>query len=197
MSKKPDNKTNDKERAADLVLWRALLSDVTPLHAPSRRLAPHDEQPAKKSGGHAAKPKPVWQPLQRTPVPDADPLRLTRKRDPFPELQRREKKHIAKGQQRIEATLDLHGLYQDAAHRAVTRFIIDAQRRGCKTVLVITGKGQGKTGGGNEGVLKKSLLHWLAADAALSACIQSVSPASPGHGGEGAFYVMLRRKKPV
>jgi DNA-nicking Smr family endonuclease len=57
-------------------------------------------------------------------------------------------------------------------------------------VLIITGKGSMGTG-----VLKRSLRPWLeAAPPALRGRIHAIRPAEPRHGGNGAFYILLKRK---
>jgi DNA-nicking Smr family endonuclease len=99
-------------------------------------------------------------------------------------------RRIKSGRVKIDDSLDLHGLNQNAAHRALTGFISSAQRRGCKLVLVITGKGDRFSK--SEGVLRSQLPRWLK-ETELSGAILSFSKASVAHGGEGAFYVQLRK----
>lgn len=179
----------------DLDFWRRALAGVEPLKRKRRR--PHATPAFVPNHGQNAPRtlqqknlRPRWTTLDYT----APPLRATNALAPeaaLPALDARSKKHIRKGRLPIDATLDLHGLREAEAHRAVVRFLESAQAQGAKTVLIITGKGKP----GMPGVLRKNLLHWLAAEQALKKQIQSVSESAPNHGGEGAFYVMLRRKK--
>lgn len=101
-----------------------------------------------------------------------------------------------------QANLDLHGLTEDAAHRALTRFIRDAAQRKLRLVSVVTGKGK-KAPAPDEpfemnyerrGVLKEMTPRWLA-EPELSRFVADVRAAHRKHGGGGALYVYLR--KPV
>jgi DNA-nicking Smr family endonuclease len=89
----------------------------------------------------------------------------------------------------VEARLDLHGLTQEEAHRALTRFIEASARAGLRQVLVITGKGRQ-----GEGVLRGVVPRWLAEDS-LRGRILAASPAAPRDGGSGALYLRLRRAR--
>src|SRR5690606_3953897 len=109
----------------------------------------------------------------------------------------------AKGTVEIEARLDLHGMTQSAAHVRLVGFLQSAAAQGIKTVLVITGKGGARQAPPanaawweNEevGVLRRSVPRWLA-EPPLRAIVIGCQPASPRHGGEGALYILLRRRK--
>lgn len=91
----------------------------------------------------------------------------------------------------MHARLDLHGLSQAEAHRALNRFIARAYAEGCRTVLVITGKGLFSQG---RGVLRDRLGDWLNMPP-LRDKILSYMPAQPKHGGGGAFYVLIKRQR--
>jgi DNA-nicking Smr family endonuclease len=93
--------------------------------------------------------------------------------------------HLRRGGLEPEARLDLHGLTHDGAYRALLRFLFGAQAAGHKLVLVITGKG---------GVLRERLPLWLG-QAELQPLVAGVNKAHVKHGGDGAFYVLLRRHK--
>jgi DNA-nicking Smr family endonuclease len=102
-----------------------------------------------------------------------------------------------RGQIEIDGTLDLHGMRQVEAHDALQRFVAARHRRGDRTVLVITGKGLKKVDGDATRILEKGVLRamlplWLSTPN-LAPLIAGWSPAAQGHGGEGAFYVRLRR----
>lgn len=84
--------------------------------------------------------------------------------------------------------LDLHGHTQDRAQAALQRFLLDAQARGERVVLVITGKG--RDGGG--GVLKRRLPEWLGARQ-IRPIVAGRAEAHARHGGAGAVYVFLKR----
>ncbi|MCB1538697.1 MAG: Smr/MutS family protein [Alphaproteobacteria bacterium] len=88
----------------------------------------------------------------------------------------------------IEAVLDLHGYGQMDAREALHGFLAQAWARAARCVLVITGKGLR-----NEGVLRTRLPEWLA-DGAVRRMVLAHAPAR-AHGGAGAFYILLRRRR--
>jgi DNA-nicking Smr family endonuclease len=103
---------------------------------------------------------------------------------------------LKRGKSRPDARLDLHGMTLDQAQGALFDFIPNARARGHRLVLVITGKGRNRDGGGpipeRMGVLRHQVPRWLTGPA-LGAMVQQVTPAHARHGGSGALYVYLRR----
>ncbi|MGE0254772.1 MAG: Smr/MutS family protein [Alphaproteobacteria bacterium] len=96
----------------------------------------------------------------------------------------------------MEARLDLHGEFQEQAYRLLVGFLTRAAASGLRVVLVITGKGRSTTDewGRGGGVLRRQVPHWLA-QAPLAELVLATAPARPDHGGGGAMYVLLRRKR--
>ena len=99
-----------------------------------------------------------------------------------------------------EGRLDLHGMTQSAAHAALVRFLKEGHARGLRCVAVITGKGVRLPDDGADpfthretGVLRRSLPQWLD-DPELSPLVIGSEPAQSRDGGDGARYVLLRRK---
>lgn len=105
-------------------------------------------------------------------------------------IDRRTLTRIKRGEVAIDVRLDLHGLTQEAAHRALARFIATSAADGARLALVITGKGRG-----GEGVLRTAVPRWLA-EPAMRSRILAVTPAAANHGGAGALYILLRRSRP-
>jgi DNA-nicking Smr family endonuclease len=70
--------------------------------------------------------------------------------------------------------------------------------RGRRLVLVITGKGKDRDEGGpipvRRGVLRHQVPHWLEVPP-LAQVVLQVVPAHISHGGEGAYYVYLKRSR--
>lgn len=104
-------------------------------------------------------------------------------------LDRRTATRLRRGQVPIDSRLDLHGLTQKEAHAALIRTLTGAQARGERCVLVITGKGLSKEGGG---ILKTMLPRWLG-EPTIRPMVLGKEVARPQHGGAGALYVLLRR----
>jgi DNA-nicking Smr family endonuclease len=152
---------------------------------PARRPLPATASPTKPA---ATRPAPVLPPPS-TPA--------------LPSFQRRESRRIATGRTDIEARLDLHGLTQSTAHDRLVGFLSSAAAAGLRTVLVITGKG-GRVSDdagrpwdegardAERGVLRRNVPRWLA-EPALRRLVVSFGPAAQRHGGDGAFYIQLRR----
>ena len=123
---------------------------------------------------------------------------------PIAEFDRKKAKKIRSGQIEIEARIDLHGLRQDEAHVMLQAFLVRAQRRGKRWVLVITGKGRIATGRDDDapfdmtrnrdrGVLKRNVPRWLE-EPELRGLVVSYTTAAAAHGGDGALYVHLRKQ---
>jgi DNA-nicking Smr family endonuclease len=170
----------DEER----VLWLTVTRAIAPLRRPSRV----DPQPEQTVTAIVAAPEQIaiaQAPASRPVTRPAEP--------PLAPLDRRLKQRLARGSEPIDARVDLHGLTQAQAHDLLVRFLRDASAQGARVVLVITGKG----GGGSEaerGVLRRQVPHWLKAQA-LRDHVLGFAAAHVGHGGEGALYVRLRRRR--
>ncbi|MCG5241901.1 Smr/MutS family protein, partial [Azospirillum doebereinerae] len=85
----------------------------------------------------------------------------------------------------------LHGMTQAQAHSAPAGFVHHAWNQGRRCVLVITGKGS-FTGGA--GVLRQAAPRWLG-DPALRPMVLAIQPARPKDGGDGALYVLIKRRR--
>jgi DNA-nicking Smr family endonuclease len=109
-----------------------------------------------------------------------------------PGLDKRTREKLSGGEMAIEARLDLHGMTQDEAHRALGAFIRGARAAGRRCVLIVTGRGSGKGVGG--GVLKNAVPRWLD-EPAFRPHVLAIATAQPRDGGAGALYVMLRRTR--
>jgi DNA-nicking Smr family endonuclease len=106
-----------------------------------------------------------------------------------PGLDRRSAERLRRGQMTIEAVLDLHGHRQEEAHRELADFLARGQGAGRRCVLVITGTGRTKEGGG---ILRRELPRWLN-EAPNRARVLAFAPAQIRHGGAGAVYILLRK----
>jgi DNA-nicking Smr family endonuclease len=157
----------------DRALWSEAMRDVTPL--PGRRgesSPPLQCAPARTEAGAA--PSPVEQPLDR-----------------YAGIDRANAERLKRGLHPIEARLDLHGMTQAEAHRELIGFVVASHEVGRRCVLVITGRGLGLDG---PGVLKSAVPRWLE-EAGLRRRILAVAAAQPRHGGAGALYLLLRRRR--
>ncbi len=115
------------------------------------------------------------------------------------QIDKRTGEKLRKGQIRIEARLDLHGLNRTQAHEKLLRFITSCYNQGLRCVLVITGKGISKLTSKDwltpsKGVLKENVPHWLS-EKPLSDIVLKHVFAQPKDGGHGALYVYLKRQR--
>jgi DNA-nicking Smr family endonuclease len=159
---------NDEEAA----LFRDALKDARPM----RRKAATPEPV--KAIGRVKMPKPV-DIITPPPKPPVFAAGATT------EIGGHREAHFRKGKLEPEARLDLHGYTQDAAYKELFRFVTRARALDQRVVLVITGKA---------GVLHTLLPRWLA-EADFRGLVVGASPAHVRHGGNGAFYVALKRNR--
>ncbi|WP_207392233.1 Smr/MutS family protein, partial [Paracoccus nototheniae] len=101
---------------------------------------------------------------------------------------------MSQGKIQPQARLDLHGLTLSAAQPELMHFVLSCHASGLRLVLVITGKGRGDHGPlpTRPGALRHQVPYWLHSPP-LAQVVQQVTAAHYRHGGEGAYYVYLRR----
>ena len=108
------------------------------------------------------------------------------------------KDRLRRGLLEPDAKLNLHGMTEAAAYRALATCLIGARQRGNRLILVGTGKGNPRKEesaswmASPHGVLKQMVPRWLK-EPELAALIASTRPAHVRHGGGGALYVYLRK----
>ena len=155
-------------------------------------------EPLKKEEKESFKPPKKEKKISRSHIPPipqesfASPPKNEASVDPIQNLDRKTSRKIRKERIEIDATLDLHGLTQTEAYGKLSYFIPNSQARGHKLILVITGKGSSRSYE-KVGVLRNNVPQWLQNKASFPQVL-SISSAQPQHGGNGAFYVFLRKK---
>jgi DNA-nicking Smr family endonuclease len=192
-------------------LWRYVATSITPIKA-KHHVRKHG---ASIEALEVPEPAvPVRRPARAKSAPPAAtapaavsvrmPATAARGTPPLADFDPRKAKKIGTGRAGIDARVDLHGLRQNDALARLRAFLFEAHARGHKTVLVITGKGRAEDDPTTpyvdtldrfpRGVLRRNLPHWLA-EPDLRAIVVSYTQASQRHGGDGAFYVELRRAR--
>jgi DNA-nicking Smr family endonuclease len=175
---------SEEERA----LWESVAKQTKPLRKKPRAAKVQGAAPAAEAVV-AAKPVASPKPLPLAKIPRAPPPAPP----PLAPLGRRERSQLSRGRKEIDARLDLHGMTQTRAHRALSGFLQRAHREGLTFVLIITGKG--KMGAETErGVLRRQVPQWLSLPE-FRALVVGFEEAHIGHGGEGALYLRIRRSK--
>jgi DNA-nicking Smr family endonuclease len=177
---------SEEERA----LWESVAKQTKPLRKKTRAakapVALSDEMPVAAKPATAPKPHPSAK-ISHAPKPNLPAA------PPLAPIGRRERAQLSRGKKEIDARLDLHGMTQTRAHRALSGFLQRAHREGLTFVLVITGKG--KMGAESErGVLRRQVPQWLSLPE-FRALVVGFEEAHIGHGGEGALYVRIRRSR--
>ncbi len=193
------SKRGSKRLPHDFHLWTSVAATVEPLRRKGLlRL------------GHGALPQPEAdpEPLVKAPPKPLKPGRAFLPPYQAPSVARAavaEKavdpaihKKVRRGQIEIDGKIDLHGMTQAEARETLRRYIGARAARGDRTILVITGKGV-RTDNDyiaamtERGILRTMLPIWLS-EPGLSHLVSGWSLAARGHGGEGAWYVRLRRQ---
>ncbi len=203
MSKVPNKSFNARARrpsAEERALWNAVTRDVTPritepdgpldgLGADSVSTQPAPI--ANPQGGERKRGQQITSPHIATDAPPP-PREREMSHGTAPGLDTRTRLRMRRGQIDIERRMDLHGMTRNNAHAALSAFLATAHADGLRSVLVITGKGL--TREGDIGVLRREVPRWLN-QAPMRQWVKAFSHAAPRDGGEGALYVLLRRKR--
>jgi DNA-nicking Smr family endonuclease len=168
-------------------LWSHVARNVTPMKGKALPPEPEpEEQTATAPAPRILAPAPALPPLppQKPSLP------------PLAPVERKTLVALRRGRKEVDSVIDLHGMRQEEAHFALLRFLHQAQNSGYSLVLVITGKGGAPSGGLFEerGVLRRMVPHWLRL-ADVRSLVVGFEEASPQHGGSGALYVRLRRRR--
>ena len=172
----------------DRALWESVAKQVKPLRKRQRASKP---SVASTEADSKVAPKPAASPRHVAPARPVAPSKPGP--PPLAPIGRRERSHLSRGRKEIDARLDLHGMTQTRAHRALFGFLQRAHHDGLTFVLIITGKG--KMGAESErGVLRRQVPQWLGLPEFRSLVV-GFEEAHIGHGGEGALYVRVRRSR--
>ncbi len=207
MSGKKDRKTNDHLNDDDRIVWKQVSDTAEPLKR--RPDLPKRPKTIKKSGLVQHQQLAL---SQKTLAPPSSTPSYTPQRQNSPAaapalgVDRAMKRKLGRGQVEIDARLDLHGKTQAAAHQILRSFLLNAQARRYRTVLIITGKGDQGIARHTlhsfdvihtperTGILMRCVPQWLS-EPDLRDLVIGYQPAHPRHGGGGALYVRLRQKK--
>ncbi len=165
--------------ADEQALWNRVVETVRPLHpglTPAAALAP----------ARASKPA---SPAPKSPVPP----KAVQKPSPGTTLDGSWDKRLARGVVAPDASLDLHGHNLDTAWTALDRALERAIGRGDRLLLLVTGKPPSEAKG-KRGAIRAAVNDWLHVSR-HAAEIAAVRGAHPRHGGAGALYIILRRRR--
>jgi DNA-nicking Smr family endonuclease len=185
--RKPGRRARRALSADEHALWSQVTQSIAPLRKAPLLRDPEPEEPPPDR----AKP-PAPSPSSPAPAPRPPPPPRAPALAPF---DRRLKQRLARGREAIDGTIDLHGLTQAQAHAALVRFLRAARAGDARMVLVITGKGaRGDDFAADRGVLRRQVPLWLNSNA-LRDHVIGFDAAHAAHGGDGALYVRVRRRR--
>lgn len=185
-------------RAEEVELWSRVVETVSPLHSrpqiqqletPSHAIIP--PLPVRRDAGPRRAAKPI------AAAPD-----LPAHRPHAESLDAGWDKRLSSGRIRPDLVIDLHGLRREEARHILYERVRDAEFRGARVILVITGKGHmpGPSpadlmeGRPTRGAIRADLPRWLG-EPGLTDRIAAVRRAHPRHGGAGAAYLILKRRR--
>ena len=180
-------------------LWALVAATVKPLHprkAPPPVAVPDQPPAVDRHRVGAIRARPVPAPL---PAPARAP---SSSGSPAESLDSGWDRRIASGKLAPDLVIDLHGLRRAQARHLLYTRVADAERNGLRVILVITGKGHDPgpspadlmEGRSARGAIRADLPRWLGEDG-LSSRIAAVRRAHPRHGGTGAAYLILKRRR--
>jgi DNA-nicking Smr family endonuclease len=169
------------------------MATVTPLRAATVPAAPTPvpvptsvpvSTPAKAAKGRVPPPRRV-----PTPAAPAKPITATT-------LDGSWDKRLVRGTVQPDRTVDLHGHTLSSAHALLDRALGEAIARDDRVVLLVTGKPPRPESERPHarGAIRAAVADWLAASRHADA-IAGVRGAHPRHGGTGALYIVLRRRR--
>ena len=101
----------------------------------------------------------------------------------------------------ITKKIDLHGFSLEEANKFVEKFIKDSFNKNVNKIIVITGKGLRSKNSENPyvsedlSILKNSVPEFVRLKSNLMKIIKHIKDASVEDGGEGAFYIYLKKFK--
>lgn len=167
---------------SDLDLWKAVTQTVRPLKS---------KTPAQKAEHISLRKKLTVdvKPVRHSPNLDysiTDPL----KEGDIHAMDKKTGQRFKNGEMPIDAVLDLHGHTLESGFQALVGFIHQQSKRNARCLLLITGKG----GFLGRGVLKAEVPVWMNS-AEIRSLVLSYTLAKPKDGGDGAFYILLKRNR--
>lgn len=168
----------------DELLWNKLTKEITKTDQPQQIEKPEIELP------------PIRNSINNTQVYSGNKL-SDLKMGKTADIDRNTAQKFRRGEFKIERRIDLHGYTEDAAWDAVDNFIKNAYIDGLRCVLIVTGKGLPHPEDDiytKHGIIRERVPQWLNSPQ-LRPLILSIAQAQIKDGGEGAVYVLLRRKR--
>ena len=200
-------KNNKKISSSDLKLWRQILDKVEPIRKSGRtKVINQDESVVDENkiiSSVVSEQSTIKKEIRQKKAINEESSNITsninsEKKVEFTGIHRRLEQKMLRGQIKIDSTLDLHGMTQEEAKDATVNFVKMAKKNNLNIVLIITGKGISKDNKDDgyrnryaRGVLNQNLPNWLKLPQ-IRNDINGYRYANIRHGGEGAYYILLK-----
>jgi DNA-nicking Smr family endonuclease len=193
-------RTGKQPTAADRAIWDQVRQTAKPLKSDHKTVTTNKVPPPLPPDPQSKQPLERLRPFRVGEAANSHGGKLPDKphAPDAPRMDHATHRKTLRGKLQPEARIDLHGMTLAQAHPALIRFIRTAHDTDKRLVLVITGKGQDREVSDpipiRRGVLRQQVPHWLHAPP-IGPMILEVRPAHRRHGGGGAYYVYLRRRR--
>jgi DNA-nicking Smr family endonuclease len=182
-------------------LWQQVAKTTVPLHSVRTRNVQHAETTSSKvyeGPRFTVQPFQVGQRSSENSVKALPAVTQTNPNNGSIRMDQKAFGRMKKGKLGPEARIDLHGMTLDQAHPELAQFIVTSYAQGLRLVLVITGKGHQYDPYNpvplRRGILKRQVPLWLRMPP-INTLILQTSEAHTRHGGRGAYYVYLARRR--
>jgi DNA-nicking Smr family endonuclease len=176
--------------AEEAALWARLIATVEPMEgrgtAPSRQTEKEPLIPSEVEG-RTSFPQP--QPRPSTALGTSGTSAGQQKTNT---LDGSWDRRLSRGLVQPDLAVDLHGHTLDTAYRTLDAGLEQAIARGARVLLLITGKPRDPRSG--RGAIRAAVGDWLQASR-HAGDIAAVRGAHPRHGGSGALYIILKRRR--
>ena len=170
--------------AEERTLWAKVIATVRPLHRQPAAAAPLPEPVAAPAAAPSAKPAPPRIKPAIKPAPR-----------PGETLDGSWDRRLSRGLVQPDLSVDLHGHNLAGAYDLLDRKLEQAIAMEARVVLLITGKPPSEDRKPvARGAIRAAVGDWLAASR-HAGNMAAVRGAHPRHGGAGALYIVLRRRR--
>ena len=176
-----------KLRKKELSLWKEVTKDDKKIN----NYIP-EEMTVLLDGSTNKKSKKSEKPLNITNKKDFLEKELDSTKDNKLQVNKRMRLKFKRGLIRPEATLDLHGYNRNEAEKTLISFINTCINQEKRCILIVTGKR--KTTLGSKSILRELVPNWLDEEK-YSSLVLAHNFATKKDGGDGARYVLLRKKR--
>lgn len=188
--------------AEEAEVWAKVIRTVRPLEKRFPLSTPQGDLHRDAAVQEVAPAAPLPVPAKKVkgrvpPLPPAKAAPIKPKGETQLHLDGSWEKRIAKGTLVPDFSLDLHGATLEMAYSRLMHGLTQAKAMGARVVLVVTGKPRSVDAmdrGERRGAIRAKIADWLAAsDHATD--IVAIRGAHRRHGGAGALYVVLKRRR--